>query len=530
MPNGRTTCPARIALAVLAAGAVAAVGGITGSARAASRQESGASARKGSAPGTLSPPVRAVGIAADPATGGYWILKSTGGVDSFHAPWHGSLAGRIPRGTAVTAIAAGRAGGYLVLTSNGGVHGFGTPGYGSDAGRLRAPVRAVGITADPATDGYWILRSDGRVDAFHAPRHRSLAGRIPAGSVAAAVAAAPRGGYRVLTSTGGPLPAGLAGRQWDVIPGSRKIVALTFDIGPVNGVPKTLATLRRDHVRATFFITGRRARNSTTAVRAIAAAGELVGDHSNNHPDFTTISDKRIGEEVTVAQAAIESATGLNAWPWFRFPYGAHTDHTIRVVNSAGFAPIGWTVDTLGWKGTSGGVTVQEVIDRVLSHRRPGEIVLMHGGSDSHDGSTLDADALPTVIRRLRADGYSFVTMDYLDGFASRVRAADGAVSSFGSPSYGSDRGRLRPGLTAVGLAADPVTGGYWILKSTGGVDGFHAPWRGSLTGRIPAGATITAIAAGQPGGYLVLTSDGGVHNFGTPWFGSDAGRLTALP
>ena len=511
MQNGRRAYQARIALAALVAGTIAASGGL------------GASA-------ALRPPVRAVGIAADPATGGYWILKSTGGVDSFHAPWHGSLAGRIPPGTAVTAIAAGRPGGYLVLTSDGGVHGFGTPVYGSDAGRLRAPVRAVGIAADPATDGYWILRSDGQVDNFRAPPHRSLAGRIPAGSTAAAVAAGPRGSYRVLTSTGGRLPAGLAGRQWDVIPTSRKIVALTFDIGPVNGVPKTLATLRRDHVRATFFITGRRARNSTAAVRAIAAAGELVGDHSNNHPDFTTIGDRRIGEEVTVAQTAIESATGLDVWPWFRFPYGAHNDHTISVVNSVGFVPIGWTIDTLGWMGTSGGVTVQEVIDRVLSHRRPGEIVLMHGGSDSHDGSTLDADALPTVIRKLRADGYSFVTMDYLDGFAARVRAADGRVRSFGSASYGSDSGRLRPGLTAVSLAADPLTGGYWILKSTGGVDGFRAPWRGSLAGRIPAGATMAAIAAGLPGGYLVLTSDGAVHSFGTPWFGSDAGRLTALP
>ncbi len=150
----------------------------------------------------------------------------------------------------------------------------------------------------------------------------------------------------------------------------------------------------------------------------------------------------------------------------------------------------------------------------------------MHGGSDSGDGSTPDANALPTVIRRLRAYGYSFVTMDYLHGFGSLARRVDGSVYSFGAAAHGSDSGKLGPGVTAVAIATDPATGGYWILKSTGGVDGFHAPWRGSLAGKIPAGATITAIAAGLNGGYLILSSNGTVHAFGTPSYGSDAGRL----
>ena len=150
----------------------------------------------------------------------------------------------------------------------------------------------------------------------------------------------------------------------------------------------------------------------------------------------------------------------------------------------------------------------------------------MHGGSDSGDGSTPDADALPAVIRRLRADGYSFVTMNFLHSFGARARRGNGQVRSFGSTSHGSDAGKLRPGVKAVGLAGDPATGGYWILTSTGGVDSFHAPRRGSLTGRIPAGATVTAIAAGKPGGYLILASTGAVHAYGTPWYGSDTATL----
>jgi peptidoglycan/xylan/chitin deacetylase (PgdA/CDA1 family) len=506
----------RAAAVLLVAGALAAS---TGSATHVSSSQ-----EKVSSPGTswyrsaaakLPAGVRAVGLAADPATGGYWILKSNGGLDNFHAPWHGSLHGKIPAGATVTAIAAGRPGGYLILTSNGAVHNFGTPWYGSAAGKLRAGVRAVGLAADPATGGYWILKSNGGVDNFHAPWHGSLYGKIPAGATVTAIAAAQPGGYLILTSTGGPVPASLRGRQWDVIPTRRKIVALTFDIGPTNGVKKTLATLRRDHVPATFFLVGGVARRFKATARSIAAAGQLVGDHSNTHPHFTMITDAKIRTEVLAAQTEIKSVTGLDPWPWFRFPYGDHNAHTISVVNSAGFVPIGWTVDTLGWMGTSGGISVRTVVDRVLANRRPGEIVLMHGGSDANDNSTLDADALPTVIRKLRADGYSFVNLDALQGFGARTRTSNGRVRHFATPGHGSDAAKLPPGVTAAGLAADPATGGYWILKSTGGVDSFHAPLHGSLAGKIPVPATVTAIA-GLPGGYLILTSNGAVHSFGT--------------
>ncbi len=38
----------------------------------------------------------------------------------------------------------------------------------------------------------------------------------------------------------------------------------------------------------------------------------------------------------------------------------------------------------------------------------------MHIGSNPDDGSTLDADALPGMITRMRVAGYEFVTLDEL--------------------------------------------------------------------------------------------------------------------
>ena len=48
----------------------------------------------------------------------------------------------------------------------------------------------------------------------------------------------------------------------------------------------------------------------------------------------------------------------------------------------------------------------------MLSGLRPGEIVIMHVGSNPDDHSTLDADALPKVIEALKARGYGFTTLD----------------------------------------------------------------------------------------------------------------------
>jgi peptidoglycan/xylan/chitin deacetylase (PgdA/CDA1 family) len=50
-------------------------------------------------------------------------------------------------------------------------------------------------------------------------------------------------------------------------------------------------------------------------------------------------------------------------------------------------------------------------VARVLANLQPGAIVLMHVGSHPSDHSTLDADALPTVIIELKRRGYGFVTI-----------------------------------------------------------------------------------------------------------------------
>ncbi len=212
------------------------------------------------------------------------------------------------------------------------------------------------------------------------------------------------------------IPAGLAGQDVTVLPTSRKVVALTFDAGANGaGLPSILRTLADQHVPATFFLTGQWAAANPGQVAAIAAAGHRIGNHSASHPQFTTLTDAQIRDQVLGAERTIRAA-GADPRPLFRFPFGDRNARTIAAVNAAGYVAVRWTVDTLGWEGTSGGQTVASVTDRALAGLRPGEIVLMHIGSNPDDGSTLDAGALPGVIARMRAAGYGFVTLDALLG------------------------------------------------------------------------------------------------------------------
>jgi len=196
------------------------------------------------------------------------------------------------------------------------------------------------------------------------------------------------------------------------MPTDRTVMALTFDGGANDeGATRILDTLASTNTPATFFLTGQFARAYPAQSRAIAQK-HPVGNHSDTHPDFTTLSDADLRAQLSRGHASIEDATGVDARPYFRFPFGARDARTIRLVNAECYVPFRWTVDTLGWKGTSEGQSTETVLRRVFDGASPGGIVLMHLGSHPTDHSTLDADALPGMIWGLTQRGYTLVALD----------------------------------------------------------------------------------------------------------------------
>jgi peptidoglycan/xylan/chitin deacetylase (PgdA/CDA1 family) len=223
-----------------------------------------------------------------------------------------------------------------------------------------------------------------------------------------------------LSWTPSPLPAPPGGRlgvDWTRVPTSAKVVALTFDAGSdAAGLASIRATLTSRNVPATMFLTGSWVRSYPALAHQVAVTGFMVGNHSDTHPYLTQKTDAQVAAELTNAETTIFRTTGLTGKPAFRFPYGDVNSRVLTDVNRLGYVAVRWTVDSLGWQGTSGGMTTAKVVSRVLAGLQPGEIVLMHMGSNPTDHTTLDAAALPTIIDRIKAQGYQFVTLQTLTG------------------------------------------------------------------------------------------------------------------
>lgn len=64
----------------------------------------------------------------------------------------------------------------------------------------------------------------------------------------------------------------------------------------------------------------------------------------------------------------------------------------------------------LDWKG----LKKEQIVENVLNHVGPGSIVLQHSGTGNGGDLSGTIKALPTIIEKLRADGYQLVTLPEL--------------------------------------------------------------------------------------------------------------------
>ena len=75
-----------------------------------------------------------------------------------------------------------------------------------------------------------------------------------------------------------------------------------------------------------------------------------------------------------------------------------------------------------------------------------------------------------------------------------------------------------------VGIAADPATGGYWLVRLRRRRLLLNAPFYGS-TGALTLNSPIVGIASSGDGkGYWLVASDGGVFAFGDAAFAGSRG------
>lgn len=202
------------------------------------------------------------------------------------------------------------------------------------------------------------------------------------------------------------------GRDISKIKTDKKIVALTFDAGAnADGVDKTLETLQKENIKGNFFLTGRFMEKYPENTQKIIDSGGDIGNHSYSHPDFVKISSEEIIRQIEKPQNIIASYdTKLK--PFFRFPYGSKNSQALKSANDKNYIIIRWTIDSLGWQGTSGGMSADLLVrKRVISKTVPGAIIMMRLGSNPDDKTHFDSEALPEIIRELKKQEYKFLTL-----------------------------------------------------------------------------------------------------------------------
>lgn len=182
---------------------------------------------------------------------------------------------------------------------------------------------------------------------------------------------------------------------------SKRQVALTFDATyGDNQTESLLSTLAAAGVRSTWFISGIWAENFPSLLRAVAAAGHEIGNHSYSHPHMTQLSAAEMRDQILLAARAIETRISQRV-NLFRPPFGEYNQTLLEVAAGLGYRVIMWTVDSLDWQNPG----AQAVINRVLSNMKNGAIVLMHNASPD------TVQALPTIIQEIRRRGFSMRTV-----------------------------------------------------------------------------------------------------------------------
>lgn len=193
-----------------------------------------------------------------------------------------------------------------------------------------------------------------------------------------------------------------------------KRVFLTFDDGPSQTVtPVILDTLKRENVKATFFLLGSRVELNPDIVKREYEEGHYLASHGYSHVySQIYVSSQSVLDEYNKCIIAIRNAIGIPEYNphLFRFPggytggkYSSVKKDAAQLLEQNGILHIDWnalTSDAAGAKTTE--EFIAELEKTVPKHNSV--VVLMHDAGNK----TATAEALPTIIQYFRERGFEF--------------------------------------------------------------------------------------------------------------------------
>ena len=229
-----------------------------------------------------------------------------------------------------------------------------------------------------------------------------------------------------IDTTGGPAFGTEHFKQYDFL--RDKEVVFTFDDGPwPDNTPKVLKALVENCTKATFFEIGQHATWRPDISRDVAAAGMTIGSHTWSHKDLAKnpyASDiEKAKEEIEMGVSAVRMAVGGPVAPFFRFPDLQMPADLMTYLGTRNIATFSADIDTFDFKLRKPEDVVKSAMTRLAKNGKG--MLLMH------DFQHATADAIPELLRQLKAAGYKVVHMvakqpvTTLSKYDDMVRAQD---------------------------------------------------------------------------------------------------------
>ncbi len=197
------------------------------------------------------------------------------------------------------------------------------------------------------------------------------------------------------------------------LPLAAKEVVLTFDDGPWPGTtPKVLDALKRECVRATFFLLGRNALAAPALARRELSEGHTIAYHTFAHPLLSRMSLAAADAEIDRGIAAVDRAAygddkeasqhpAKPHTPFFRFPGFAASPALLGRMQARGLVVFGADLWASDWNPMTPEQELALILQRLDSAGRG--IILFH------DTKAETARMLPAFLRAIKARGYHVV-------------------------------------------------------------------------------------------------------------------------
>jgi peptidoglycan/xylan/chitin deacetylase (PgdA/CDA1 family) len=210
-----------------------------------------------------------------------------------------------------------------------------------------------------------------------------------------------------IDTTGGPGFGFEHFKQYDFL--RDKEVVLTFDDGPWPGnTPAMLKALTDECLKATFFEIGKHASWHPEITKQVLAAGMTLGTHTWSHKD---LARNPYAKDIEQAKAEIEmgfsavhmAAGGGKVAPFFRFPALQHPPQLLSYLAERNVGVFSTDIDSRDFKLHKPEDVIKSVMNQLEKHGKG--IILMH------DFKQHTAEAMPELIRQLKAGGYKVVHM-----------------------------------------------------------------------------------------------------------------------